>query len=480
MNEAVRCEQTANAVADWRDRNVVVVGAGVSGLAAARLLLDCGARVTLTDVLSEHEIPAAVELTERGLTLVAGEHPSGLWAGVDTAVFSPGIRPDAVVTIEAQEAGVTILAEIEVAAGLTEAPVIAITGSNGKSTVTSMLGAILEEAGLEAPVCGNIGTPLSAAVRAELNGDSDPDAYVVEVSSFQAHAIRDFHPRFAVILNIQPDHLDWHGSLDAYADAKLRVTRNMDANDWLVYNGDDAELTARLPKTGVGLLPFTFEPDEPEPPAAWVGDGKIWWWAGDRKGAVMDVAELGVIGRHNQANACAAAAVASLLGLATEPIRAALAGYRALEHRMEYCGEVGGVRCINDSKATNVDASLAALSGFDRGVWLILGGRDKGADFGELLPVLDERIAAVLLIGEATDAIAAALGGQVSLLRCETMEHAVTRALEGATAGDTLLLSPACTSFDQYANFEERGGRFKELVAVHAAAGAPSKHPMET
>jgi UDP-N-acetylmuramoylalanine--D-glutamate ligase len=414
------------------------------------------------------------------MTLVAGEHPSGLWTGVDTAVFSPGIRPDAVVALEAQEAGVTILAEIEVAAALTEAPVIAITGSNGKSTVTSMLGAILDAAGLEAPVCGNIGTALSEAVRAELNGDSYPDAYVVEVSSFQAHAIRDFHPRFAVILNIQPDHLDWHGSLDAYADAKLRIARNMGADDWLVYNGDDAELTARLPKTDVRLLPFTFEPSTPAPPAAWVGDGKIWWWADDRKGAVMDVAELRVIGRHNQANACAAAAVASLLGVAREPIRVALASYRALEHRMEYCGEVGGVRCINDSKATNVDASLAALSGFERGVWLILGGRDKGADFGELLPVLDERIAAVLLIGEADDAIAAALGEKVSLRRCGTMERAVAGALEGATAGDTLLLSPACTSFDQYSNFEERGGHFKDLVAAHAAAGGPSEHPMET
>ncbi len=292
--------------------------------------------------------------------------------------------------------------------------------------------------------------------------------------------MRDFHPRFAVILNIQPDHLDWHGSLDAYADAKLRLVRNMNAGDWLVYNGDDAELTVRLPRTPVRLLPFTFEPDEPAPPAAWVADGRIWWWAGDRKDTVMDVAELRVIGRHNQANACAAAAVASLFGVAPDSIRTALASYRGLEHRMEYCGDVGGVRCINDSKATNVDASRAALSGFDRGVWLILGGRDKGADFSELLPALDERIAAVLLIGEAGDVIAAALGDQVSLQRCETMERAVARALDEATAGDTLLLSPACTSFDQYPNFEERGAHFKDLVAARTAAGGPSEHPMET
>ena len=203
----------------WQDRNVVVVGAGVSGVAAAHLLLDCGAKVPLTDTRPESEIPNPVELIERGVRLVAGEHPSTLWPSVDSAVFSPGIRPDAAVTIEAREAGVTVLPEIEVAADLTDVPVIAITGSNGKSTVTSMVGAILEQAGLDAPVCGNSGTALSEVVRAELNGEISPDAYVVEVSSFQAHSIRDFHPRVAVILNIQPDHLDWHGTLDAYAKA---------------------------------------------------------------------------------------------------------------------------------------------------------------------------------------------------------------------------------------------------------------------
>lgn len=477
MNEFVHDKKSSKAT--WQNRHVVVVGAGVSGVAVAHLLLDCGAQVTLTDARPESEIPARVELTERGVTLIAGEHPRELWTNIDTAVFSPGIRPDAAVTIEAHEAGVTILAEIEVAASLTEAPLIAITGSNGKSTVTSMVGAIFEQANLDAPICGNIGTALSEAVRAELNGESSPDAYVVEVSSFQAHAIRDFHPRFAVILNIQPDHLDWHGTLDAYIKAKLRLARNMDAADWLVYNADDTKLTAQLPRNDVRLLPFTCEPCNPEPPTAWVGNGKIYWWTGGHKAVGMNVEELNVIGRHNQANACAAAAVASLLGVAPETIHTALANYRALEHRMEYCGEVGGVRCINDSKATNVDASLAALSGFDRGVWLILGGRDKGASFRELLPVLDERIASVLLIGEAGDAIAAILGGHANLQRCETMECAVAHALDEAATGDTLLLSPACTSFDRYPNFEERGRHFKDLVAAYAATGDPSEYPLE-
>ena len=477
MNPPVH--NASNSRAAWQDRSVVVVGAGVSGVAAAQLLLDCGAEVTLTDTRPESEIPNPIELTERGVRLVAGGHPSTLWPSVDSAVFSPGIRPDAPVTIEAHEAGVKILPEIEVAADLTEVPIIAITGSNGKSTVTSMVGAILEQAGLDAPVCGNLGTALSEVVRAELNGGISPDAYVVEVSSFQAHSIRDFHPRFAVILNIQPDHLDWHGTLDAYTKAKLRLVRNMDAADWLIYNSDDPKLTSYLPQNNVRLLPFMSEPSNPEAPAAWVGNGKICWWTAGLEAAGMNVEELRVIGQHNQTNACVAAAVASLLNVSPGSIRAALSTYEGLAHRMEYCGEVGGVRCINDSKATNIDASLAALSGFDRGVRLILGGRDKGADFGELLPVLDERVASVLLIGEASSVIEAALSHHRKLQRCETMECAVARALDEGTRGDTLLLSPACTSFDQYPNFEERGRHFKSLVAAYMLEEDPSQNLTE-
>ncbi|MDP6687663.1 MAG: UDP-N-acetylmuramoyl-L-alanine--D-glutamate ligase [Acidobacteriota bacterium] len=475
----VSAHNASNSKAAWQNRSVVVVGAGVSGVAAAQLLLDCGAEVTLTDTRPESEMPNLIELTERGVRLVAGGHPSTLWPSVDSAVFSPGIRPDAPVTIEAREAGVTVLPEIEVAADLTEVPIIAITGSNGKSTVTSMVGAILEQAGLDAPVCGNLGTALSEVVLAELNGETSPDAYVVEVSSFQAHSIRNFHPRFAVILNIQPDHLDWHGTLDAYTKAKLRLVRNMGAADWLVYNSDDPKLTSYRPQNNVRLLPFMSEPSNPEAPAAWVSNGKICWWTTDREAAAMDVEELRVIGQHNQTNACVSAAVASLLNVAPGSIRAALSAYEGLAHRMEYCGEVGGVRCINDSKATNIDASLAALSGFDRGVRLILGGRDKGADFGELLPVLGERVASVLLIGEASSVIEAALSHHRKLQRCETMECAVARALDEGNRGDTLLLSPACTSFDQYPNFEERGRHFKSLVAAHMLEDDPSQNLTE-
>lgn len=471
----------------WEGRHVVVVGAGLSGVAAARLLLDCGALVTLNDARPEAEISAAIsathltDLMEAGVTLLTGDHPDTLWRDAQTAVFSPGIRPDAPVATTARRAGVEIVAEIEVAAGLVEAPIIAITGSNGKSTVTSMVGAILASAGLQAPVCGNIGTALSAAARAEVVDNQQPDAYVVEISSFQAHGIDHFRPRLAAILNIQPDHIDWHGTVEAYAAAKLRLVRNMGDGDTIVYNRDDAGVVGRLPRHGADLVPFAYQPVDPAPPLAWVGDGHIWWWAaGGERQPLIAVEKLGVIGPHNQANACAAAALVSLFGVAEQSVARGLAGYRALEHRMEPCGDIDGVRCINDSKATNVDATLAALQGFDHGVWLILGGRDKGADFTRLLPVLDRRIGGILLIGEASDAIAAALAREQELSRCETLDRAMDRALASASPGDTILLSPACTSFDQYPNFERRGRHFKALVAARAAdpGGAP-EHMME-
>lgn len=455
----------------WRDRRVVVVGAGLSGVAAARLLQDCGAQVTLTDARPDADVPHAEQARRHGIELVLGGHPDELWRGADSAVLSPGIRPDAPVVEAARGAGLELVAEIEVAGGLVRAPIIAITGSNGKSTVTSMVGAILARAGLTAPVCGNIGRALCDAAHDEVIEGRAPDAYVVEISSFQAHAIDRFRPRLAAILNLQPDHIDWHGSMDAYAAAKLRLIRNMGAGDTVVYNGDDAEVVRRMPRGDFSRVPFTQGSVAAAAPAAWVADGRIWWWpAGGSPTPLLAVDELAVIGPHNHANACAAAALAASFGVAHHDIAAALRAYRALEHRMEPCGEINGIRCINDSKATNVDSTLAALSGFERGVRLILGGRDKHADFSQLLPLLDHRIAAILLIGEASDAIAAALQPTHEVQRCETLERAVDRALASATAGDTLLLSPACTSFDQYRNFEERGRHFKQLVAARSGA----------
>ncbi len=460
------------AAAAWRNRNVVVIGAGRSGIAAAHLLFECGARVTITDLRPAAELAATGALSDRGVEVVAGSHPATLWTGADAAIISPGIPLTAAPVEQARAAGMDVLAEIELAAAFIDVPIIAITGSNGKSTVTSMVGSIFDAAERPAAVCGNIGTALSTAVHRQMVDDVVFDAYIVEISSFQSEAIEHFHPHYAALLNIQEDHLDRHGSLEAYARAKLRLTLNMTGDDWLVCNQDDPELQRYLPVEGPQAVTFARRPDDPVAPMAWADSDHIWWWqAGSDRTRVMALEELNVIGPHNEANACAATALAALAGIDTTSIAAGLRRYRPLEHRMERCGEVHGVICINDSKATNVDATAAALSGFDAGVWLILGGRDKGADFAQLSPLMAGRVERVLLIGEAASTIAAALAG-VQTETCETMQHAVAHALEQAGAGDTLLLSPACTSFDQYSSFEERGAHFKALVAKHAAGAA--------
>jgi UDP-N-acetylmuramoylalanine--D-glutamate ligase len=450
----------------WKDKKVVVIGAARSGVAATQLLLDVGSAVTLTDLRPEAELPEAAALVERGARLLCGDHPESLWDDTDAVVVSPGIPIAAPPIRTARARGLPVIPEIELAAQFIDAPIIGITGSNGKSTVTAMTGEVLCASGIAAAVCGNIGLPLSAAVRDHLSKVTDYHIYVVELSSFQTEAIIEFHLDYAALLNITPDHLDRHGSFDAYADAKLRILANCRADDWVVYNLDDEGLVSRMPESSGRFVPFARRPLVSDRPAAWFDEESIWW--NSPAGAlerVIGVEEMAVIGPHNHANACAAAALGLLAGASPEGAAAGLRRYRPLDHRMEKCGVVNGITCVNDSKATNVDSTLAALSGFADGVWLILGGRDKGADFALLEPLIRDRVTKLLLVGEATPDIEDALEGAAPIERCETLDRAVRRALSSAAAGDVLLLSPACTSFDQYSSFEERGAHFKDLVA---------------
>lgn len=487
MSAGRRAQETPqrppHAGARWRDRRVVVVGAARSGKAAADLLLDLGASVILTDVRPRHRLAGLEALEERGAEIVAGEHPDSLWSAGDVAVVSPGVPPDADVLRNARRAGVELTSEIELAAALTSVPTVAITGSNGKSTVTAMVGAVLRQADMEVAVCGNIGLPYSRAVREELQGGGR-DRYVVELSSFQCQTIRDFHPRWAAVLNLSPDHLDRHADFDEYAAAKLRIAHNCSREDWLVYCADDAELRARVHVSedgGPRPLPFSRRPlPDSEAPGAWIEDGVIRFRGrGGSAVGVVPVDELGTIGRHNHANACAASALGLLAGAGADAAADALRDFEGLEHRMEPCATVGAITWINDSKATNVDATLAALSGVDAPVWLILGGRDKGADFERLRPLMPGRVVRALLVGEASGAIAGALDGAVPLQRCDTVDRAVACAARGARPGDVVLLAPACTSFDQFDDFEHRGRHFKEVVATVLAAGARQPSPQE-
>jgi len=448
----------------WAARKVVVVGAGRSGRAASELLLQLGAHVTLTDSRTAGELGASVDDLERlGATLALGGHPPQLWESADAVIASPGIGPSALPLVAARACGVPVLSEIELAAAYAQAPCVAITGSNGKSTVTAMVGAILEKAGLDAPVCGNIGVPLSTVVAAALRGEHRPDRYVLELSSFQTETIERFRPRWSAILNLSADHLDRHSTFESYAEAKLAICTNSTSDDWLIYGADDTYLTNHLPPHPQHV-PFSATATVTVP-AAWLeGNGVHWRDSAGDTHRVVGTEEMQILGRHNALNAAAATALACLAGASPQDAGTALRNFRGLEHRMELCGTVAGVRCVNDSKATNVGATVAALRGIDDPIWLILGGRDKGADFGELAPHL-ANVRGVLLVGEATERIAEALPAAVDSMPCDTIDVAVAKALDNAATGEVLLLAPACTSFDQYTDFEARGKHFRALIA---------------
>lgn len=452
---------------EWKNEVVVVVGAGRSGVAAAELLAHAGARPVITDTRPREELPHLATVPP-GVELALGGHAERLWQGASAAIVSPGIPASAPPVETARGRGLRVLSEIELAAGFARAPAVAVTGSNGKSTVTTMVSAILERAGLRAPACGNIGVAFSRLVLEVLRGQRRIDRYVLELSSFQTESIERFRPHWACVLNVSPDHLDRHRDLDGYGRAKLRIAVNCTADDWFVYGASDPWVASRLP-AGPRLVPFA-DAVVDAAPAAWCERGSVHWR--DLQGAVHTVlapGELGVMGAHNLLNAAAAIALACLAGAPPAAAAAVLGEFQGLEHRMESCGQVRGVRCVNDSKATNVGATAASLGGLDVPVWLILGGRDKDSDFNRLRPLLREKVRRVLLIGEATGRIAASLRGAVPMVRCGDMERAVDTALAAAHPGEVLLLAPACTSFDQYRDFEHRGRHFKQIVTSLAA-----------
>ncbi|NKB90271.1 MAG: UDP-N-acetylmuramoyl-L-alanine--D-glutamate ligase [Acidobacteria bacterium] len=446
----------------WAGRRVTVVGAGRSGTAAADLLNLLGAIVVVTDQRRPGQLGDFSRLESAGIRFELGGHPESLWQETELVVGSPGIAPSAPPLAAARAQNVPVISEIELAAQCTNVPALAITGSNGKSTVTAMTGAILNASGRNTEVCGNIGVSWAGLVADAIRGVADPDLYVLELSSFQTETIRDFHPRWCALLNLSADHLDRHGDFNSYAEAKLRIAANCNAEDWLIYGADDQFIRENLP-AAPRAVPFAHA-DPSESPSAFVRDQNIIWRdaSGDEH-RVLAVADLPVLGSHNALNACAATALACLAGATPGAARQALAEFRGLPHRSELCATLDGVLCINDSKATNVGATVAALRGLDAPIWLILGGRDKDSDFRQLLPHLGN-VRGVLLVGEATDAIAEALGDAVPVQRCETLETAVAAGLAGSQPADALLLAPACTSFDQYSSFEARGEHFRTLI----------------
>jgi UDP-N-acetylmuramoylalanine--D-glutamate ligase len=449
---------------ELKDKRVLVVGLGKSGVASALFLKARGARVTVSDAKSgdelRNEIPA---LLDHGITVETGGHGERTFREQDLIVVSPGVPVDAPLLQQARALGEMVIGEIELAAQFLPGPIVAITGSNGKTTTTTLTGDILNAGGLQALVGGNIGTPaISLAERA-----TRETAIVLEVSSFQLETIQTFRPKVAVVLNVTPDHLDRHKTFETYVDAKARIFENQRGDDFAVLNEDDAtcvEMAARK-KAQV----FWFSRKKEVKHGAWVREGKILFRDGSGEGTqreIMQVSEIPLKGAHNLENVLAAVCAGALMGCAPEKIRQAVREFKAVEHRLEFVATIDGVDYYNDSKATNVDATIKALESFPANIHLILGGKDKGSDYSVLNDLLRQRVKRVYTIGAAAEKVESQIGAaKVEIVRAVTLESAVRKANAVAEAGDVVLLAPACASFDQFKSYEHRGQVFKEVVS---------------
>ncbi len=442
------------------DKRVAVVGLGRSGAAAARLLSVRGAQVVVTDDKPADRVGGFLQAAKAlpGVQLALGGISAEAVLNADLVVVSPGVPIDHDLLRQAREKGVKVIGEMELAFGYCPAPIVAITGTNGKTTTTTWLARMLEDAGFRAVACGNIGRAFSEAVF-DLARE---DWAVLEVSSFQLEAVREFKPKLAAVLNVTPDHLDRHGSMQAYAEMKARVFANQDAEDAVVLNASDKFTPALsgMARARKYLFGFPKEGRVNGTPGCFIAGDAL-----ELMGArLIPLSEIGIPGPHNQENAAAAALLAHLCGVPSASIATTLNAFRGVEHRIEFCGEAGGVRFVNDSKGTNVDSVEKALQSFPAPIVLILGGRDKKGDFTRLLPLIRERVSRVMAIGEARPQIVEQLASEVPVVEAATLEEAVAGAFAAAQPRGTVLLSPGCASFDMFRDYEDRGRRFKAIV----------------
>ena len=457
---------------DIKGKKVLVVGLGKSGLAAALFLRRQGAQVTVSDVRSAEalarEIPA---LIDEGIAVEAGGHGLLTFRRQDLIVVSPGVPVDTPELVQVRKFGLPIIGELELAAHYLRGKVLAITGSNGKTTTTSLCGEILEAGKLPTQVGGNIGVPVIALV----DQSRDDGWSVLEVSSFQLETTDIFHPQIAVILNITPDHLDRHGTFENYAAAKERILARQTPEDAVVLNADDdvaSRAAARAPSRV-----FWFSRKRVVRQGAFVHEGVI-MFRGSEQGAsepVLKVEEIPLKGTHNVENVLAAVCAARLAGVEAAAIRSAVMAFKAVEHRLEFVATINAVDYYNDSKATNVDATIKAIGAFPGGIHLILGGKDKNSDYRQMRPLLQERVKAVYTIGAAAEKIHTHIEGAVAIVSAGTLEEAVKRAGNAAQPGEIVLLAPACSSFDQFENYEHRGRVFKEAVLARRGVAALSR-----
>jgi UDP-N-acetylmuramoylalanine--D-glutamate ligase len=456
---------------DYKGEQVVVLGLARSGVAAAKLFHELGAIVTVNDKKERTQCPEADELEALGISVLCGGHPDNLVReGVALVVKNPGIPYRIEPLQRAAALGIDIVTEVEVAFRICRAPIIGITGSNGKTTTTTLVGLMLEESGLKPIVAGNIGRALTEAAQ-----EAEPDnRMVVELSSFQLKGTQQFHPAVGCLLNIYETHLDYHGTMDDYIASKAKLFANQTERDTAVVNWDDAVCRRLAASVRAKLLPFSRK--EPLPYGLYVRaeDGALTYRdAEGAEHAIVRTGELGIRGSHNVENALAASAAAIAAGADIASIAKVLREFRGVEHRLEWVAAVNGVAFYNDSKATNPAATLKSIDAFDRKLILIAGGLDRGSDYMELLPAFRSQVKGLVTLGETRAKIdrVAALAGLTNRKTVDTGEYAadaVRAAVEAAFAmaepGDIVLLSPACASWDMFPSYEERGRMFKESV----------------
>jgi UDP-N-acetylmuramoylalanine--D-glutamate ligase len=444
---------------DLNNKRVLVVGLGKSGVASALFLKEHGARVTVSDTKSEDQLRDEIPvLLDQGIAVETGGHGERTFRGQDLIVVSPGVPVDAPPLVQARASGEPVIGEIELAAQHIAGPVVAITGSNGKTTTTTLAGDIIAAGGFPTLVGGNIGTPAISLV-----GRATRETVVVlEVSSFQLETIQTFRPKVAVILNVTPDHLDRHRTFQTYVDAKARIFENQQGSDFAVLNEDDATCVTLGGRTRAQVFWFSRKKEVKQ--GAWVRAGQILFRNGRGQREIMLVSEIPLKGAHNVENVLAAICAGALMGCKPEQLREAVRNFKAVEHRLEYVATVQGVEYYDDSKATNVDATIKALESFPANIHLILGGKDKGSDYRVLNDLLRERVKRVYTIGAAAEKIESHIKGAVEIVHAETLDNAVRRAAAAAQPGDIVLLAPACASFDQFQSYNHRGRVFKEVV----------------
>ncbi len=442
-----------------RGKKVSVFGMARSGMAMAKLLKGLGASVFLTEKKTEKDLsPEITELRKLKIDYEAGGHTEKAIEYKDYLIISPGVPSDLPLLVEARREGIPIFSEIEVAFWLTEAQIIGITGSNGKTTTVNLVYEILKEDDREIRLAGNVGIPFSDVVQ-----EVSPNGIIVlELSSFQLENIEEFRPKVSAILNVTPDHLDRYADMKSYTDAKLRVLENQNEEDYAVLNWDDPITSKLAPLSRAKSLFFSTKSELRV--GSYVKNGNLVFQLNGKAEEIISVEEIGIKGPHNLSNAAAACAICAVLQVKKESMEKALKRFKGVEHRLEEVALIQGIKFVNDSKATNVDSLYYALQSIKEPILLIAGGKDKGGDFSRLRELIQKRVKGLILLGEAKEKIKTAFKDLVPIYSVDSLEEGVKLGFGKAEKGDCVLLSPACASFDMFKNYEERGRVFKNTV----------------